>query len=75
MKNIFRRLLKHSNVEPFTHNKGFSSVPISPWKKNAFAAFAGTGVGLYIGQYFPDVFWPEVEPYIPEIEVLKTVAP
>lgn len=65
MKNILRRFLKHSTVEPFSHNRGLNRIPTTPWKRNAFAALAGTGIGLYIGQYFPDVFWPEVSPYIP----------
>lgn len=65
MNNIFKRLLKSSNIEPFTHNRGFTSTPLAPWKRNVFATLTGLGIGLYIGQYFPDVFWSEVEEYLP----------
>lgn len=39
------------------------------------AALLGSTVGLYAGQYFPDLYFAEVEPYLPEIEQLREVAP
>ena len=60
MKNILKRLLKPSNTEPFSHHRGFTSLPLAPWKRNLFAVLGGTAVGLFIGQYFPDVFWSQV---------------
>ena len=56
--------IKPSKEDPFNLTR-FSAKPIAQWKKNTFAVFAGLAIGLYIGQYFPDVFFPHVEPYLP----------
>jgi hypothetical protein len=48
---------------------------LKPWKRNVIAALLGSTIGLYVGQYFPDLYFAEVEPYLPEIEQLRQLAP
>lgn len=71
MKRILKSFLKSSGDSVNVHNRGISTKPIAPWKRNLFACFAGLGLGLYAGQYFPDNFYFDVEKYLPDIEQLK----
>lgn len=72
LKKIFR---KTEGAGTISHNRGFSTKPIITWKRNVFAVATGLGIGLYIGQYFPDNYFPEFLPYLPDIEQLKDYAP
>ena len=67
MKSIIKKIFGQSGEDPFRDNRGFTTKPLAQWKKNIFAVVAGLAIGLYVGQYFPDVFYPQVYPYIPEI--------
>lgn len=71
MKRILKAFLKNPSKTVVSYNRGLSAEPIKPWKRNSFAVLAGLGVGLYIGQYFPDNYYSEVERYLPEIAQLK----
>ena len=76
MKSLIKRFIKPSKeaADPFVKSR-ISLKPIAPWKRNIFAVFSGSAIGLYIGQYFPDVFYHKAEPYLPEIEQLKDLSP
>ena len=65
MKSILKRFLKPSAYAAAPHNRGLSSQPIAQWKRNIFAACAGLALGVYLGQYFPDVFYEQIESHIP----------
>jgi hypothetical protein len=67
MNRIIRRLFKQSKEDPFKHNKGLSSIPVAKWKKNTFAILVGLVGGLYVGQYFPDIYFGQLVPYLPDI--------
>jgi len=68
MKVILKRLLKSSSaVEAQTSQRGLSSNPISKSKRNVFGVVVGLALGLYVGQYFPDIYFERVQPYLPEI--------
>ena len=59
MKTLLRRYLKPSKEDPFSRSR-FSTKQMPQYKKNIFAIFAGSALGLYVGQYFPDVFFAKV---------------
>ena len=44
-----------------------NKVPLKPWKKNVFATIVGLTLGIYVGQYFPDIYFEQLQNYIPEI--------
>lgn len=75
MKRILKAFLNKSSANVIPHNRGLSAEPIKQWKRNTFATLAGLAIGLYVGQYFPDNYYPEVEGYLPDIEQLKDIAP
>lgn len=74
MQRILKRFLKQ-NPGSATNYRGLNAEPVKPWKRNAFAAFFGTVLGLYVGQYFPDLYFPSVSPYLPHIEELEKLSP
>ena len=37
------------------------------WKRNTLAGLLGVALGLYVGQYFPDIYFKEVVEYLPEL--------
>jgi hypothetical protein len=39
--------------------------------KNILSLLAGGAIGLYFGQYFPDLYWGKVEPYVIEVDKEK----
>jgi hypothetical protein len=43
--------------------KGKSSIV-----RNLLSLVVGGAVGLYFGQYFPDLYYKEVDPYVIELE-------
>lgn len=74
MQRILKRFLKQ-NIDQRTNYRGPDPVPIPPWKRNSFAAIFGITLGVYIGQYFPDVFYEQTLEYLPDIEALNKLAP
>lgn len=46
-----------------------------PWKRNLLAGLIGTALGLYVGQYFPDLYFGHVSPYLPDLKQLEEIAP
>ena len=60
MKALLRRLTRPSNRDPFNLEEAMKVKPLEKWKRNTFAIASGLIVGLYVGQYFPDVFYLEV---------------
>jgi hypothetical protein len=66
---MFQRILKAfvksppKDAEGFA--RGFTTKPIAPWKKNTFAILTGTVMGLYMGQYFPEIYFDRVSHYLP----------
>jgi len=65
---ILKAFVKSTPKDAEGHSKGISRKPITPWKKNTFAIISGTLMGLYMGQYFPDIYFDRVSPYLPEIK-------
>ena len=65
MKSILKRILKPSKQDPFSYQRGITTKPIESWKRNTFAVLAGVAIGLYAGQYFPDVLYDQVDSYLP----------
>ena len=57
MNRLLRRFLTPSKEDPFSRSR-FTTKPIAKWKKNIFSVVSGLCIGLYIGQYFPDVYYP-----------------
>lgn len=73
MKKILKVFLKQpTEVEAF--NRGMTQKPIAQWKKNVFGLFTGSIIGLYLGQYFPDIYYHEIAGYLPEFKQLEIVA-
>lgn len=54
---IIKAFVKSSLKDGEGYNRGISRTPIAAWKKNTFAAVIGTLLGLYMGQYFPDIYF------------------
>lgn len=69
MQRILKKLLRQK-VEPQTNYRGTDPAPVKPWRRNAFAALIGTVGGLYIGQYFPDLYYEKVYEYLPNFKEL-----
>jgi hypothetical protein len=74
MQRILKRFLRQ-NPDARTNYRGLNAEPVIPWKRNAFAALLGTVLGLYVGQYFPDLYFPYVTPYLPDFKQLEELAP
>ncbi len=36
--------------------------------RNVLSLLAGGAIGLYFGQYFPDLYWKEVDQYVIELD-------
>lgn len=36
--------------------------------RNVLSLIAGGAIGLYFGQYFPDLYYNKVDPYVIELE-------
>ena len=60
MKTLLRRLVRPSGKEPFNLEEAIKVTPLAKWKRNTFAIVSGLALGLYTGQYFPDVFYSQV---------------
>jgi|JI6StandDraft_1071083.scaffolds.fasta_scaffold889597_2 hypothetical protein len=67
LSNIMKKIFRKTGPGVITHTRGLTSRPNEAWKRNTFAVVAGLLVGLYAGQYFPDNFYPDFEPYLPDI--------
>ena len=65
MKRILKMILKSTPVELQTNQRGLSTNPISQGKKNTFGVLFGLALGLYIGQYFPDIYFENIRQYLP----------
>jgi hypothetical protein len=65
MKRILKLILKSNPIEVQTNQRGLSTNPISKAKKNAFAVLFGLALGLYIGQYFPDIYFENIQQNLP----------
>lgn len=63
MQRILKSFLKQNHPRDLDINK----VPLKPWKKNVFATIVGLTLGIYVGQYFPDIYFEQLQNYIPEI--------
>lgn len=74
MKRILKKILTQK-PEAATNYRGATVNPLEPWKRNAIAAFLGSAIGLYVGQYFPDLYFAAISPYIPHIPQLDQLAP
>lgn len=65
LRRIWHKLFHRPN-EPFTHEwTRFSNKPMAIWKRNLVAAFSGTFIGLYLGQYFPDIYYHQIASHLP----------
>lgn len=69
MQRILKKLLRQK-VDPQTNYRGTDPQPVKPWRRNAFAALIGTIGGLYVGQYFPDLYYEKVYEYLPTFKEL-----
>jgi hypothetical protein len=60
MMQRFLKLFLRQNPTASTNYRGLDAEPVKQWKRNALAAFLGSVLGLYVGQYFPDLYFPHV---------------
>lgn len=60
MKRILKVFLKGASIEAQANQRGLSSTPISQAKRNVFGVLFGLTLGLYIGQYFPDIYFERI---------------
>jgi hypothetical protein len=74
MQKLLKKFLKQK-PEQRTNYRGADAQPMLPWRKYALAGFFGTLAGLYIGQYFPDLYFASISPYLPNFKQLEELAP
>ena len=74
MNKILKLFLKQAPPDVIVHAPGITSKQIPTWKKNISAGVIGTILGLYLGQYFPDVYYVQIKDDIPEFDALKDVS-
>ena len=74
MQKILKLFLRQS-TNSSSNYRGLTAEPLKPWKRNVIAGFLGSCLGLYVGQYFPDLYFAQIQAYLPEIQQLKQLAP
>jgi hypothetical protein len=65
MQRLIKRFLKQP--EYVKHYRGVGYQPMDKWKRNTLAGLLGVALGLYVGQYFPDIYFRDVVEYLPEL--------